>query len=307
MIYVNDEQVDLRGESRAAKEYKEALKFFSEVGWPLKFRVKKQYLARNETEDGKVFMVMASHNISHTSLIHTEFGSEQWRYTPIAPHMKRGDLVYPQEGKRKAYDKKVFTLPREKSDLAFFLWFKSKIFKSIYDLDDAKRNAKEIVDAKMNAIRLNSIFYGDNSVLRESEKLRTVARAYNVPKSDSMTDDQVLINLEGVINGLIKEKQLTVDEFAESLDLDVLTELSAKIQKAEDDKLILFDEPTLSWSYVNEGGTIGEKIVQVPLSKKNSKNNFLRDTLKADQRKLDIFEAHVNSDANTVLTIDKDH
>ena len=106
---------------------------------------------------------------------------------------------------------------------------------------------------------------------------------------------------------LIKEKQLTVDEFAESLDLDVLTELSAKIQKAEDDKLILFDEPTLSWSYVNEGGTIGEKIVQVPLSKKNSKNNFLRDTLKADQRKLDIFEAHVNSDANTVLTIDKDN
>lgn len=308
MIYVNDEKVDLKGSSPAAKEFKEAMDYFNKVGFPLKFKVKKQYLAKNETEDGQVFMVMAYHNIPLSTVVYTEYGSEQWRYTPTPPFTKNGEIKYPKEGVRQSFQKKVFTIDRDKADLAFFLWFKSKHFKAIYELDDAKKNAEDLVRAKMDSIRLDSLFFGESSVLvKDKEKLRTVARAYNVSNVGSMDDNQVLIALENVIRDLVKRQLLTVNDFAESLELDVLTELSAKIQKAHDDKLIVFEENSLTWSYVGEGGRIGEKIVQVPQSKKDSKYNFLRDTLKADQRKLDIFEAHVGNSANKALTIDKDN
>lgn len=309
MIYVNDEKANLKDSKTAvAKEFNAAMEYFNEVGWPINFKVRKSNLAKNETEDGQVYMVMAHWHINHSALVHTGTGTEFWRYTPTPPYLKDGTLVYPTEGKYQAYSKKRISFTRDKADLAFFLWYKSKPFRNLYEIDDAKSVAEEKVKAEMDAIRLKSIFYGENSVLqKDKEKLATVARAYNVSNVKTLTDNQRLIALEGLVTEQIKKKKLTVDEFAESLQLDILTELSASIQKAVEDKLLTFDDTQNVWFYINADGAIGDRITQVPISRKEDSYNYLRDHFKSDQKSLDKFEAHVKNLANRNITIDFDN
>jgi hypothetical protein len=309
MIYVNDKLQDLTdGKSQVGKEFKAAKAEFDKIGWPLRFKVKKSILSRDETIDGQVFMRMPYYYIHHTALIHTETGTESWRYTTRAPYERNGTLQWPTEGRGAEYSRKVITFNRDQADLAFFLWFKSKVFKSIYNLDDVRKKAADQVEAKMDAIKLDSVFYREDSILQtDKSKLRTVARAYNVPGVNIMDDNQVLVTLDGIVRSLVKEKKITVDEFMESLNLNELTELSAKIQKAEEDKLITFNEQSFIWYYLVEGGRIGDKIVQVPISKKDDKYNHLRDFLSTNHSAKKVFEEHSGKDPNKGIDIDVDN
>jgi hypothetical protein len=308
MIYVNDKQVDLKdSKSQAGKEFNAALKYFNEVGWPLRFKVKPSILHRDENIDGQVFMRMPYHYIHHTATIYTDFGTERWRYTPLAPYERNGTLQWPTENRGAAYDKKRISFNRDQADLAFFLWYKCKPFKAIYSIDDARTQAANKVQAKMDAMKLDSAFYSEYSILQKDKvKLRTVARAYNVPGVQVMDDNQVLVALDKVIRDLVKEGKLTVDDFMESLQIDVLTELSARIYKAEEDNLITHNSQSGTWYYVGEGGRVGDKIVQVPISKKDDRYNHLRDYLVADHRALKKFEEHAGKDPNKGIDIDVD-
>jgi len=305
MIYLDNKLANLEDEkSVAGKEFKEALKYFDSIGWPLRFKVKKALLTRNETEDGLVTMTMPAYHMHHTSTVPSTHGSQFWRYTPTPAYERNGELVFPVEGKYKAYTEKRVSFTRDQADLAFFLWFKSNVFRHIYNIDDAKKDAAEKVQSRMDNIRLEAIFFAPDSILKnDSKKLTTVARAYNVLNVGAMDDNQRLIGLETIVRSLIKEKKLTVDEFAESLQLDVLTELSANIQKAFEDKQILFDEGQNAWFYVADG-SVGDKIIHVPISRKDDKFNFLRDYFKSDQRKLNIFEDHIKGSQNIEIKID---
>jgi hypothetical protein len=313
MIYVNNEKANLKDhKSQVGKEYAKALDYFNKIGWPVRFKVKKQILSPDETEDGRVFMVMPSYYIHHSAIINTEYGTEQWRYSPNPPIDKnvRGQSVleWPKEGRGKTYNRKVISFKKEQADLVFFLWFKSKPFQSIYDIDDAKAQAEAEVRAKMDAVKLDSVFYNESSVLHTDEnKLRTIARAYNVSQVDTKDKNQVLVALDNVVRNLVKSKVLTVDEFMESLSLDTLTELSAKIQKAHDDKLITFDDKQNTWFYVDAGGRVSEEIVRVPMSKTEHKYNYLRDFFMTNTRKLEVFLEHIENDSNKALTIDLDN
>jgi len=306
MIYVNDKLVDLKDEkSTAGKEFKEALKYFNKIGFPITFKVKKKLLAKNETDDDKVFYTMPAYHIHHTSLVNTDWGTEFWRYTPTSPHEKNGALEFPTEGRYKAYTEKLISFKRNQADLIFFLWYKSNVFKHIYDIDDAKQVATDTVQRKMDSVRLDAIFFSQDSLLKgDEEKCTTIARAYNVSGVGAKSHNQRLIALEAIVRAKVKAKEITVDEFAESLQLDILTELSANINKAYEDKLILFDDGQNAFFYVNNKGEIGTKIVHVPISRTETKFNFLRDYFKSDQRKLNEFEDHIKNDSNPKLTID---
>lgn len=307
MIYVNDKQANLKdGKSVVGKEYQKALDYFDEIGWPIRFRVKKELLSRDETVDGDVFMRMPPYFIHHTALLHTEYGTERWRYTPLAPYDRNGTLQWPTEGRGDLYDKKVITFNKDRADLAFFLWFKSKPFQSIYNIDDVKQKAEARVRAEMDAIKLKNAFYSEYSVLqKDKKKLRTIARAYNVPNVSILDDNMILINLESVIKDLVQQKVTTVDDFIESLNLDPLTELAAKIQKAYDDKLIVFEDTSCTWSYVGEGGRIGEKIINVPINNKDNNFAHLRDYFSTHDKAYKIFEEHVGTHgANENLDLD---
>lgn len=306
MIYVNDKLVNLKDEKTpAGKEFKVALDYFNKIGFPITFKVKKHILAPNETDEGHVFWTMPAYHIHHTSLVNTNWGTEFWRYTPTSPHEKNGALEFPTEGRYKAYTEKLISFNRNQADLLFFLWYKSNIFNKIYDIDDAKQVATDTVQRKMDSVRLDAIFFSKDSLLKnDEEKCATIARAYNVGDVGAKSPDQRLIALESIIRAKVKAKELTVDEFAESLQLDILTELSANINKAYEDKLILFDDGQNAFFYVNNKGEVGSKIVHVPISRTETKFYFLRDYFKADQRKLNEFEDHIKSDANPKLTID---
>lgn len=310
MIYVNNEAANLKDtKSTVGKEYMKALEFFNEIGWPVKFKVKPNLLGRNEDTEGKVYMTMPTYYIFHTAVIPTEYGTEQWRYTPIPPlQPMKGDIQWPTEGRIGTYDKKLFTITKDKADLAFFLWFKSKMFRDVYDIDDARKEAIDRVENEMNAIRLKAAFYSEDSLLqKDKEKLATIARAYNVPRIDQLNDAQRLLELERVIKDMINKKEITVNDFIESLELDILTELSAKIQESIDSKLIMFDSVSNWWYYINEQGQVGDKIVQVPLSKKDTRNYYLRDYFKGHQRELDVFYSQVGREPNKDLNIDFDN
>lgn len=306
MIYVNDKLANLEDEkSKAGKEFKAALKYFNKVGFPITFKVKKNILAPNETDEGHVFWTMPAFHIHNTALVYTDWGTEFWRYTPTSPHEKNSALEFPVEGRYKAYTEKRISFNRNQADLVFFLWYKSKIFKNIYDIDDAKQIATDTVQRKMDSVLLDAIFFSKDSLLKnDEEKCTTIARAYNVSDVGAKTHDQRLIALEAIIRAKVKAKELTVDEFAESLQLDILTELSANINKAYEDKLILFDDGQNAFFYVNNKGEVGAKIVHVPISRTETRFNFLRDYFKSDQRKLNEFEDHIKNDSNPKLTID---
>ena len=302
MIFVNNEKLDLKD----SKEFREAKAYFDQIGYPVRFKVKKNILSRDETEDGKVFMIMPTYYIGYTSLISTGYGTEQWRYSPSPPYEKNGELHWSvSDGK---FNKKIMSFTQEQLDLAFFLWYKSKVFKSIYDIDDAKAEADAAVRVKMDSTKLDRAFYSEDSILQtDEEKLKTIARAYNVPQVDKKTKNQAIVALEQVVRDQVQKKVFTVDEFLESLSLDTLTELSAKIQKAEDDKLITYDDKQNAWFYVNEGGSIGEFIVQVPVSKIEQRHAYLRDFFMANTKNHEEFEGHVSSVANKALDIDLDN
>lgn len=306
MIYVNDKLINLEDkESKAGKEFNVALKYFNKIGFPITFKVKKHVLAPNETDEGHVFWTMPAYHIHHTALVNTDWGTEFWRYTPTSPHLKSGVLEFPTEGRYKAYTETRISFNRNQADLLFFLWYKSNIFNKIYDIDDAKQVATDTVKRKMDDVLLDALFFSKDSLLKnDEEKCTTIARAYNVGNVGAKSHNQRLIALETIIRAKVKAKELTVDEFTESLQLDVLTELSANISKAFEDKLILFDDGQHAFFYVNNNGEIGEKIVHVPISRTDTKFYFLRDHFKADQRKLNEFEDHIQADANPKLTID---
>jgi hypothetical protein len=306
MIYVNDVLADLKDlKTQAGQEYSEALKYFNKIGFPITFRVKKKILAKNETDEGHVFWSMPHYHIHHTATVNTDFGSEFWRYTPTPPHEKNGIVTFPTEGRYKAYSEKIVNFERNQADLLFFLWYKNNVFSKIYDIDDAKQVATDTVQRKMDEVALNAIFFSKDSILKnDEEKCATIARANNVSDVGAKTHDQRLVALESIIKKKVELKEITVKEFAESLQLDVLTELSANINEAYERKLILFDDGQNAFFYVSNKGEIGEKIVHVPIGRTETKFSFLRDYFKSDQRELNKFEEHIKNDSNPKLIID---
>jgi hypothetical protein len=308
MIYLNDEVQKLDSKDcEIYEEYRKAMEFFEGIGFPLRFTVKDSYVTKEVDDQGHVHFTFPANTIPHSATELDAYGSKKWVYSRIPPRKDtNGNWRWNEPWER--LTKKSFSLDRDQADKAFFLWFKSKPFQNLYNLEDNKKAASEDLEAKVNALKLEQAFYSESSILLNDEaRLRTLARAYSIPNVESLTKAQVLQALKANVEALINNGKKTLDEFLESITLDADTELLASIQKAKDEGYILADDKVCKWFFVNPDGNIGDTIMNVPRNNWYRHTEVLKDFLLTNEDMLKRFKSYIQEDSPDDLDIDLDN
>ena len=290
MIFKNGERVDIANKESASADvldYQEKKKYVREqLGFPVTFYRNPSYMTQQVREDGKIEMYAKPMYIPNVSYFPTEDGIDEWRYSKTPPRRKGkdGEYEFPRDQKRTLYNKASFYLGENEMDKIYFLMYKSPEFKRYYTIDDAKANANEKVNVKIKEAKIMEVFYGSNSVLLKDEtKLRDIARAWNIRNVEKMTKAQVLSDLETAVREQDARGIRSIEDFIEDTQLGYYTEIGALIQKAEDLKVIKFDERTQHWFYTNLDGTLANKICLVPKGRYEYRYVDLREYLFAEK------------------------
>ena len=151
-------------------------------------------------------------------------------------------------------------------DLYFFLAHHPRNQKSpfrnikknpIFYLENKAAEASLRADKSRDKIRAQALLYGEKDGLSEKD-FAMVARSYRIPNTDSMTPDQIRVELE-------KHANSDPSKFIQSTAGNNV-KVKALIQAAIDLELIMFDSRIKSWSTVTGQGTAkkpGEFICEV--------------------------------------------
>lgn len=127
----------------------------------------------------------------------------------------------------------------------------------IFYLENKAAEASLKADMSRDKIKAQALLYGDKDGLNDKD-LRMVARSYRLPNTDSMTPDQLRVELEKFANS-------DPSKFIQSTAGNNV-KVKALIQEAIDLELIMFDSRNKSWSTVIGKGTSkkpGEHICEV--------------------------------------------
>jgi hypothetical protein len=298
MLFKNGEKVDLKGTNEDAKRFKKAIEDIEEhYGFPVIFKRSPSYVTPDEDNTGKTFMRTPAFFIPNVSYLSNEIGeTDEWRWSPTVPRKRDGEYVFTREHSRTMLDKTVFTLDKNELDKIYFFLYLNPQFKRYYQVDSAKAEATQRVEKKRKEALIYNIFYGDKSILQKDEKkLRTIARAWNIRDIDKQTRDQVLESLETAVREQDLKGLRSVDDFLKATQLDEDTEIGAMIQKAEDMKLIKFDDRLSTWFYLEFNGSLGEKIYEVPKNQKDAKYDMLKDYIFVEKDHISKIKSLVNA------------
>ena len=297
MLFKDNERVDLaKGESPEAKDYQEKKKWVRKnIGFPVFFKVTDGYVSPQEKKDGTIEYYMPSIALPNVSHFRTEDGVEEWRWCPIMPRKKNGEYEYPREYKRTWYDKKVLKLDEKDMDRIYYLLYKCPEFKRYYTLDDAKVKASELVADKIREAKITGVFYGENSILlKDEKKLREIARAWNISNVEKKSRDQMLSELETTVREQDIKGIRSIDDFIENTQVNHYVEVGALIQKAEDMKLIKFDDRSSCWFYMNQD-LVGDKIFEVTRQRYESRYEDLREYMFVEKDHITRLKSLVNA------------
>lgn len=290
MLFKNGERLDLsnpNSEDLDVKDFHEKRKWVKDnIGFPVVFKIKQSNLSAQDKKDGTIEMYMRPMRCPNFVVEESYSGTNEWQYSKVMPRTsKNGNIEFPRDQKNTWYDKKVFSLDEKDMDRIYFLMFKDQNFlKRYYEIDDAKLEANNKVNAKVKETKIQEIFYGSNSVLmRDEKRLREICRAWNISKVETYTRDQLLIELERVVRDQDARGIKSVYDFEKDTQLDMFVEVGAMVQKAEDQGVIKFDEKVGCWFYVNHDGSYKEKICEVPRIRFDHKYEHLKDHIFAEK------------------------
>lgn len=281
-LFKDGEKVDLKGNSPEAKDFAEKKKWVKDnIGFPVIFKANPSFLAPQVKIDGsgkeKIDPYFAPWYIQNTAEVKTSDGTELWRWCPVVPPKKDGEFVFAHKHKRSEYSKPVFKLDEKDFDRIYFLLFKDEQFKRFYSIDDAKSEANKKVKDKIREAKIQSAFYGENSVFLKNEKrLREVARAWHIPNVEKLSKEQLLIFLETAVREQDQLGLKSIDDFISATESgDIHIETEAILQKAQDLEIIKFDDKLSIWFYLNHDKSYGDKICEVPKNRKEYKYDVL--------------------------------
>jgi len=282
MLFKDGQKIDVKGDSPEAKDFQEKKKWVKDnIGFPVVFKANKSFISPQIRIDGgreKVEHNFATWYIPNIAFVKTSDGTEEWRWSPVIPKKKDGEYQWPRQYRNSAYTKPVFALNENEFDRIYFLMFKSEKFKRIYSVDDVKIEANKVVEQKIKEAKIYNTFYGENSILlKDEERLREIARAWNLQKVERLTKQQILQQLETAVREQDRRGIKSIDEFIEDTQLNEYTEVGALIQRAEDNEVIKFDDKVSMWYYLGLDGSYGDKICEVPKAKREHKYVVLRD------------------------------
>lgn len=298
MLLRDGEKVDLKTD----KEFADAKKWIKEnFGFPVIFKVHPSYLTEQIKTDGNGNILstetyMCPIRLPNTAHERTEDGTITWQYCPVTPPKRDGEFMIQPKHKNTWFYDKVFKLDEKDMEFIFFLYYKNHKFKSYFVVDDVKQEAKAKVDNKIKEAKIMRIFYGEDSILlKDEEKLREIARAWNIPNVKQRTRDQILNDLETAVREQDALGIRTIDEFIEATSLDYYTKVGATIQKAEDLGMIKFDDRSSCWFYVTSDGTLGDKLTTVQAGRREFRYEDLREFLFAEKDHIARIESLVNA------------
>lgn len=304
-LFKDNERIDLK----TNKDYLEKKKWIkNNIGFPVVFKRKDTWISRQINENNEEVHYAPSFIIPNVSTVTTEDGREEWRWCPIVPKKKDGEYQFPREYRTSHYTKRMFKLDEHEMDKIYFLMFKDKQFKAYYEVDDAKGVANERVENKIKEAKIYGAFYGENSVLlKDKEKLRQIARAWNIAKIETMNDAQILEQLESKVREEDKKGIRSIDDFLEATQLNEYLKVASLVQQAEDLGAIAYDQKTSWWFYSDGSGTLKEKLCEVSKQKREHKYDILRDFLVTETAHLEKIQSLTdNYDISKDVDIDFD-
>jgi hypothetical protein len=213
------------------------------------------------------------------AIVKTATGSEEWRYAE--------NVVSDKNNNKKFFPKKfLYTgkryLDRDNIELIYFLLKKSTY--RFIPVDELKEN-KELTQSKLAKFmfedlvteaekkaekkkieaKITNLIYGEDYGLPE-EKLRELAKAYQIGNVDSYTSAQVKMLLDNKIH----EGADGVNNFFRMVDADDEIKTRVSITKAMDMGLLKFNDKTRSWFWQVAGEKGTTNICKVPPNKSPS-------------------------------------
>ena len=288
MLFKNGEIVDLKnGKDEDAIHYRDMLKEVDEtVGFPLVFKRTESYMSYSDfsmDKNGAITKrvpespMIIIPNFTSTS---NEYRTDEWRWSKNIPRKKDGEYIFPRDARSSKFDKPVFKVDKTDFDFAYFLLYKNPNFSKYYTLEDNRADAKQSVESKIKEAKIYNAFYGERSkLLTDAKLLREVARSYHIAHVDKMSKEQILTDLESLVREEDRNGVRSVDDFLESLHGGEDVELGAMVQKAEDLKIIKFDDRTSFWFLCDGDGNLKDTICEVPKKEKEFRYEILKDEL----------------------------
>ncbi len=257
MLYKNDEpyKLDAR-ELKATKDYFHN-KFPVKVVYPPD-RIVKSRLPHNRLPDKPNSM-----SFDLKSTVKTGEGTEVWRYAD--------DVILDKKGNKKYIPKKfrfngTRMLDERDIELIYFLLYKSpfrlkgkeelKANKKLvqarvakFMFEDLVTDAEKKAEAKALDSKITVLLYNKELGLPE-DRIRLVAKAYNIKNVDELSLSQVKILVENKIH----DKKLGgPDKFFEMVNSDEELEARSSIQKVIDLEYIRYDMSKNAWYWDAEG------------------------------------------------------
>jgi len=207
MIYVNNERINLEGDSRFAKEFQDAAKKIKKRGFPVVFNLNPKRVKIEISTKGARNKRFPPQYIPYKATIDTPTGSEQWVYSRTTPVKDRnGNLKFNNNG-RWVY-KTSFLLTKNDLDLIFFLEYKCPLIKNnTFIVENKVLEAQKLADKEAKDVEIKFYIYGETSPLaRFPEKLRTLAAAYGVRNAlDKKPDGEYIIDISIIKHELFGE------------------------------------------------------------------------------------------------------
>jgi hypothetical protein len=284
MLLINSKQLELtalKDDSHPlhsyAKEYDAGIKHLKETyGDDIKF-VRPGFPKRTKGIDVRGNEVSNMTELSNPMLVplkaryQGKLGMEIWEYCQGMPKLLPNNL-WEATGKRSVFvtDNITVSLKRE-PELAFFLYYKSPVFKSnLLKIDDPTAEAKAEGDKARAELDLQTALYG---TLGDEEQLKIVAQAYGVAGVDKKHPDAIRKELKAIV--LLGDKKKRTDptvkgikEFLEEMKVTDAVRLRSLVMTMTENKKI---EWTGDGRY-----KIGEReICRVPQAELQTRQNFL--------------------------------
>jgi|GEM_PF-3608437 len=287
MLFKNGELINVKGDSDEAKHYQEQLKWVEEnLGFPVIFKRTESYISYSDYSEDKNGQI--TKRVPETPMIiipnvtpvstNDGMGTDEWRWSRTVPRKKDGEYVFPRDSRSSKFDTAVFKVDKKDFDFAYFLSYKNPNFSRYYVVEDKRKNAVDTFEMKVKEAKIINAFYGEDSILRKDDKkLREIARAWNIRHIETMTNPQILGQLETAVREQDHKGIKSIEDFLDSLKGGEDIQIGAMVQKAEDLKIVGYDHRTSFWFFLDNEGNLKDNICEVPKQEREYRYEILKE------------------------------
>ena len=212
-----------------------------------------------------------------------DVGDEFWVYCERPPRKKQdGKMMYSPRGKTMVNSWK-FSKKKDADLIFFFSEISSFRERGRVVLEDRRADACKIIDKEAGELDVKHMILSEYSPLSVEETgsedtLRMVASSWGVADVDSLSIEEVKVDLLSRVQAANAQKDVTKRGYAEFLrEVNSREKLvvRANVQRALDKGVITYDEPTFTWRFASNNQPLMVVPASDGLKPQLALNNFL--------------------------------